>query len=314
LHIIDAETKTRIESPALRRLRNGSTFGSSSQKILIGKDGAERFIDDSAAPIRDAQRGVLGTVLVFRDITARRRAEESLRFLAESGTILSSSLNYDATLKNVARLACNAISDYCFFDLMTKDGGVKRVAWAHKDPAKLAKMGDIWRFVPAKEFKHDPVIKTISTGKTEFVPRVDDRWMRNSTTGPDYYQYMRELECCSFMAVPVAVKGRTLGALSFCLTAASKRYFTDPDRTLAEELGRRAGLAVQNASLHQQLRQSAEELRQADRRKDDFLAVLAHELRNPLAPLNHGLQIIRQGVNGSYAVEAAYQMMERQLA
>jgi len=159
-------------------------------------------------------------------------------------------------LKNVARPACNAISDYCSFDLLTERGDVKRVAWAYKDSGKQIKMGDIWRFVPAKDSQHDPVINVRPTGHSEFVPQVDDA-CRATVSSSEHCQYMRDLDCRSFMTVPVAVKERTQGAFSFCLTAQNKGYFTAADRAVAEELGRRAGLAVQNADLHQQLQRSA---------------------------------------------------------
>jgi PAS domain S-box-containing protein len=310
--IVDEESRGAIENPALRAVQQAAVIGLEDRTVLIARDGAERPIAHSAAPIRGKDQGIVGASLVFRDITERKRAERALKFLADSGAILSSSLNYDATLKNVARLATSAIADYCFFDLVTDAGEVKRVAWAHRDPDKQAQMSDIWRFVPALDFKRDPVIKTLTTGQSQLVPRVDDEWLRNTATSPEHYQYLRNLSCRSYMTAPVAVKGRTLGALSFCLTEEHRR-FTEADRTLAEELGRRAGLAVQNALLHQQLQQTAAELRETDRRKDEFLAVLAHELRNPLAPLRNGLQIMRTLEGDASAADRTHQMMERQL-
>jgi PAS domain S-box-containing protein len=310
--IVDERTRTPVENPALRSLREGVVVNLADDTLLIAKDGAERPIDDSAAPIRDRRRGLIGAVLVFRDVTERKHAQDALRLLAESGTILSSSLDYDATLKNVARLAVNALSDYCFFDLL-HDGEIKRVAWAHKDPEKELGMSAIGRFVPDKRNDRFPVAKTLASGKTEFVPRVDEAWLRAVSSSPEHYQHMRAMDCYSWMTVPVMVKGRTLGALTFCRSGTGERYFTDADRELAEELGRRAGLAVQNALLHQELERSAEELRQADRRKDEFLAVLAHELRNPLAPLRNGLKIIQMARKEGYTAARAREMMERQL-
>jgi PAS domain S-box-containing protein len=312
-HIVSQKTRTRIENPALRALRQGEAITLDQDTLLIARDGKERPIDDSAAPIREKGKDILGVVLVFRDITERRRGEESLRFLADTGMILSSSLNYDATLKNVARLAVGAIADYCFFDLLTENGGVKRVAWAHKDPKRQIKIGAIGRFVPARESENDPVIKTLSTGQTVFVSELGDAWLRDAASSPAHYRYMRDMHCYSLMTVPVAVKGRTLGALTFCRSQEGQPHYTGVDRNLAEELGRRAGLAVQNAMLHQQLEQSAQELRRADRRKDEFLAVLAHELRNPLTPLRNGLRIIRTSGDDVGTVERTLGMMERQL-
>ncbi|MDQ3796698.1 MAG: hypothetical protein M3294_03740 [Pseudomonadota bacterium] len=69
-------------------------------------------------------------------------------------------------------------------DLLTERGEVKRVAWAYKDSGKQIKMGDIWRFVPAKDFKHDPVINVRSTGHSEFVPQVDDACRARRSAAP----------------------------------------------------------------------------------------------------------------------------------
>jgi PAS domain S-box-containing protein len=169
-YVVDEASRTMIENPALQALRAGVAVGLANHTVLVAKDGVERPIADSAAPIRDKHKGIVGTVLVFRDITERKRAQEALKFLAESGVILSSSLNYDATLKNVARLAVNVLADYCFFDLLTNGGEIKRVAWAHRDPEKQSAMSDIWRFVPRKASESDPVIKTLTTGQTQFAP------------------------------------------------------------------------------------------------------------------------------------------------
>ena len=77
--IVHEETGQSVENPALRALEEGVIVGLANQTILIAKDGKMRPVDDSAAPVRDADGNILGSVLVFRDVSERKRAEIALR-------------------------------------------------------------------------------------------------------------------------------------------------------------------------------------------------------------------------------------------
>src|SRR5262249_27428660 len=109
----------------------------------------------------------------------------------------------------------------------------------------------------------------------------------------------------SYLCVPLVVSGKTLGAITFA-TAESGRTYARADLALAQDLAHRAAVAVENADLYRALREE-------DRRKTEFLATLAHELRNPLAPLRTGLQVMKLARGDAGAVEQARAVMERQL-
>jgi signal transduction histidine kinase len=117
---------------------------------------------------------------------------------------------------------------------------------------------------------------------------------------------VRRLGLKSFICVPLVVSGTPFGVLTFA-TAESGRTYTDADLALAKDLALRAAVAVENARLYA-------ELREADRRKDEFLATLAHELRNPLAPIRNALRVMRLAGDDGSVAEESREMMERQLA
>ena len=100
-------------------------------------------------------------------------AEKRLRFLAESGAALVSSLDYVATLQRVAELSVGALCDYCIFDVLDGDGSLRRIAWAHVDRTwpHLAELG---RFAPPSNADDHPIIRVIHTGEPVFVPDFDD--------------------------------------------------------------------------------------------------------------------------------------------
>ncbi len=110
-HIVNEKTRRPVENPAMRALKEGVIVGLANHTILIAKDGVERPIDDSAAPIKDQQGHIAGAVLVFRDVTSQRQAESELRerakllaFQAEMGIVLTHNDAMDAMLSRCAEV------------------------------------------------------------------------------------------------------------------------------------------------------------------------------------------------------------------
>ena len=145
----------------------------------------------------------------------------------------------------------------------------------------------------------------LRTGQAERVEEISDEMLTRAVTDPDYLAALRALGLCSYMGVPLTVRGKTLGVISF-VTAESRRRYTAEDQSLAEDLARRAAVAIENANLLRALQQT-------DRAKDVFLATLAHELRNPLAPVWNGLSIIKRVPDDAQRVQQVADMIERQV-
>lgn len=207
--------------------------------------------------------GVSSLVVNSRDITERKRVEASQRFLAEANSVLAASLDYRATLASLARLVVPTLADFCFFDVITADKQIQRVAWWHKDPAKQEWFTQVQRYIPPQNFKHHPVANVLLTGQADFVPEVSDAWIQAAATSAEHLQSMRDLQFHSLMTVPLIAHDQKLGALTFCLVRDSGRNYTRADLRLAEDLAHRAALALDNARLYHEAQEIGENLRQA---------------------------------------------------
>jgi PAS domain S-box-containing protein len=569
-HIVSAVTRQEVENPAAKALATGHVVGLADDTLLVARDGTERPIDDSAAPIKDEQGRTTGVVLVFQDVTERQRAErelreseqrfarfmhhlpglawikdlqgryiyandaalkafgtprealygttdrdvfppetaaqfqandrralasgageqmieelrredgvlhhsvvnkfpmpgptgepalvggmaiditdlkradERLRFLAEASKALTSSLDYEATLKSVAELAVPALADWCAVDVLLEDQSMRRVAVVHPEPAKVALGYELLRRYPLRVDMPEGTV--LRTGRSVLHPELTEAHLSAYARDQGHLAVLRGLGLKSTMVVPLSARGRILGAISL-VTGESGRRYDSADLALAEELARRAAVAIDNArlfrsaqaALHQkeetlalldtlqsnapvgfafvdrdfryvrinaalaaingrspaehlgrtvaesvpllwpqleplyrrvldnneaitdqeitgetaaapgqvrhwtvsyypvqfhseiagvgilvsditerkrleeELRRQASELQEADRQKNEFLAILAHELRNPLAPIRNALHLLQMPGVGADAVRQAKGMMERQV-
>lgn len=246
------------------------------------------------------------------DITGRKRAEDGLRFLARAGVILGGSLDLEVTLRNVAQFVVDTMADCCYFDIAAEDGDVRRLGFAHKYPEERHKLETVGRFTTKEQRLQHPLAQTLLAGETIFLPSVHDDWLRGISVSDPHYRHLLSIRLRSLLIVPVSADSKIIGALTLCLLGENADRFSESDRHLAEELGRRAGAIIQNALLHRQLQQVGEDLRQINRQKDEFLATLAHELRNPLAPLANAVQIMLRAPDAQMLARAG-EMMNRQV-
>ncbi len=288
--------------PLLRALRTGEVVHGEEMDYRLA-DGTHGTIRASAAPVRDPAGRIIAAVTTWFDISERKRAEEVQRFLAEAGEALASSLDYEATLQQVARLAVPALADWCSIDILQEDRSIRRVAVAHPDPAKVALAQELSGRYP--RHLDGPEGKVLQTGKAVLLPEITDDVLTAYARDAAHLEILRGLGLKSTMVIPLAARGRVLGSVSFVFAESGRRYDED-DFALGQELARRAALAVDNARLYG-------ELQEVDRRKDEFLAMLAHELRNPLAPITNAVQILKMPQADAAVIGRARDMMERQV-
>ena len=204
-------------------------------------------------------------LLVFTNITERKRAEERLSFLAEASSVLSRSLDYNLTLQNVAHAAVPGVADWCTIDLLGEDGTLQDLVIAHVDPAKVHWAEELRRLYPIDMNVPVGAPQVIRTGQSQFYPEISDAMLEAVAKNEEELQLLRSVGYKSLMIVPLQTHGRILGAISF-VASESERHFTQDDLTMAEELARRAAAAIGNAQLHRAVQQREQELRASEER------------------------------------------------
>jgi PAS domain S-box-containing protein len=202
---------------------------------------------------------------------AQARMAEERRLVAEASQVLASSLDYETTLRNVAALTVPQFADWCSIDLVGEDGALTRIAVAHVDPEKVRWAEELRR----RYARHDDVpsgpAHVVATGESQLVGDVTDEFLVDAARGDEeLLEILRALGLRSWMCVPLPVRDRVLGAMTFVGAESGRRYGAS-DLATAESLARQAAAAVDNALLFRE----SERARALAERARERLAVLA---------------------------------------
>lgn len=204
------------------------------------------------------QRAEAGMLRAREKEESLRRSEETQRFLAEAGEVLSSSLNYRATLTKVARLAVPTLADWCTVDVLAKDGELERLAVAHQNPEKVRLAYELQERYPPDPESPRGVHQVLRTGEPEMMSEIPRKLLEEAAVDEAHREIIAELGLRSYMVVPLVARGKILGAISLIM-AESRRTYGEADLELAEEVARRAALAVDNARLYEEAQEEIEE-------------------------------------------------------
>lgn len=212
------------------------------------KDGRVLDVSITISPIHNYVGEIIGASAVARDITELKLTADAQEFLSQASTLLSSSLDYQTTLIRVAKLAVPKFGDWCSIQLLTPDGEIESVAVEHTDPERVKLAKEFAVKYPTEKNTSGGVNTVIQTGKSQFVSQVTDELIRQTAVDQEQYEILKQLGLNSVMIVPLTARQKTIGAITFIWSESYKNY-TQRDLQFAEELGRRAGVAVDNAVL-----------------------------------------------------------------
>jgi signal transduction histidine kinase len=229
---------------------------------------------------------------------------EAARFIAEASAALAQVVDYESTLERIASLAVPRFCDW--FGVLIRDPGgtLRRLAVRHLDPAMVRAVEEIYRRFPPWEEPRYGAPLVLATSEPIWAP--DFEALVTMARDAEHAAMLRSLGLKSFICVPMRSHDRVCGALTFA-TAESGRRYTEIHLRAAGDLAARCAIAIENAQL-------LGELREADRRKDEFIAILAHELRNPLAPIRNAVAIVRTRAEGIPEARWANEVIERQVS
>ncbi len=286
----------------------GAVFG------ILEVDSVEpHVIETTALPLIQRVAGMLsGSIEVSKRHTAEVQAtrdagaaRRQLALLAEVSRLLATSLDLDATVSSIAKLAVPALADWCSIDIV-EDGAVLRQTF-HSDPDKVTLARELEARFPTHAGPALGTFNVIRTGTSELYAEIPAAMLADKTGGPDRLEILRRLRLCSAMVVPFVTRGRILGALTLVSAEDGRHYGTD-DLAFAEELARRAALAIDNALLHQaeqSARRSAEEARDRIAR----LQAITSALSRAVTVSEIGDAIVEQGMRALGAMAGSMSVL-----
>jgi signal transduction histidine kinase len=302
-------------------MNGGSGF--SLEHRIVRTEGDVRIFHVEGRVIRDRAGRPLRLIGAGQDITDRRQAEIVARsliteqaaraaaeaaerradFLAEASRLLGSSFDYQATMATLMKLAVPRLADFATFDLVKADGGIERIAVAHVEPEKEALLWALRRWLhvsgPIRHQLRDPLFD----GKSVFVAEVTDAMVASTVIDEEHGAIVAQIRPRSLMTVALMAGGEVRGALAL-YSSESGRRFDASDLALAEELARRASLAVENARLF-------EAAESATRARDQMLGIVAHDLRNPLGTIRMAAGLLEEVLEAASPARKQVAMVTR---
>ena len=308
------------EDAILDRLRRGERVDH-FETVRVAKDGTRLDVSLTISPVRDPSGAIVGASKILRDITARKRSEQRLReevqvreLLGDAArAVINAQLDLERVVQGITDIAkeiTGAAFGAFFYNVRDERGESYRLYTISGAPLEAFS-----RFPqPRNTAVFGPTFRGEASVRSADIT-ADPRYGHN----PPYHGMPEgHLPVRSFLAVPVkAASGEVVGGLFFGHPEAG--VFTERAEQLVTAVAAQAAVAVESARAHQALKQEIDQRKQAERalshanrQKDEFLAMLAHELRNPLAPIRNATELLSRMLVNDTDAQAALGMIDRQ--
>ena len=276
-----------IEEEFIQTKHRGQRILHTKKIPLYGKDGNPQYLLGVSEDITDRKKAAEEKMRIFQEEAAIKERELITArdtFLAKVSTLLSTSLDYHETISLLANTSVSAIGDWCVVTMINEEGVFERAAGAHLDKSKTPYIEEY-----IKNYPPDSRVFTVLKDISYFNPQIEEHQLVAMVKDDRQLELLKILGSNSSMVVPIRARGKIRGSLSF-IAGKDKPNFTSHDLALAEDLGRRAGIAIENALLYS----SAQS---AIRARDEFVSIASHELKTPITSLKMQLQMMLRSLS-----------------
>jgi PAS domain S-box-containing protein len=243
-------------------------------------------VSDEHFIIRDNRSGrVLGMGTITRDITEQKRNQNDQTFLSEVEAVLASTSAYEDTLTHIVRLAVRDFADFCSIDIVDEDHSISRLKVMSKDPSK-AWISDFLMQLPVDRNHPHFISEVIENLRPVLIERLSSDTIASVFTNEKDIRAVQTSDFKSLIAVPLLARGKLVGVISL-VSSSTSRVYGPADVRLAEGLAQRAAVSIENARL-------LREVQRAVKIREDVLAVVSHDLKNPVTAMGLAAHLLRQ--------------------
>jgi PAS domain S-box-containing protein len=279
---------TGVPSRLMRRATEEGV--ATDEGVRVRKDASRFWASVVLTSLHDMSGGLRGFATVMRDITEQKHAEQSMAILADASRLLAESLNSSQVLFTITHMVVPSFADGVLIHLRDPQGEPRLELFHAANPELLAAVHDLQ--VRGAYRVAAPSRRVMRTGRSELHPTLTPEWFREQEMDDELAFLVLKFGISSTIHVPIILAGRPFAAIVFA--AAGTRVYNEHDLVFAEELARRASAAMHNAELFQTARQERERAEEAATLRERLVAIVGHDLRNPLASIATAAQLLNR--------------------